>query len=89
MTQRRGDFQVIPAVGEPPAPVSQGGSEMGKQSKLAQEEVTNGSGAPLLQPSKYKVFLYFYCWCYRSIVRFSPYGQFLYQILPTECSGTF
>ena len=44
VTQRRGDFQVGPAAGEPPAPVSHGGSEMGKRSELAQEEVSNGSG---------------------------------------------
>lgn len=44
MSQRRGDFQVGPAAGEPPAPVPHGGSEMGKRSKLAQEEVSDGSG---------------------------------------------
>lgn len=44
VTQRWGDFQVAPAAGEPPAPTSHGGSEMGKRSKLAQEEVSNGSG---------------------------------------------
>lgn len=44
VTQRRRDFQVSRAAGEPPAPVSHGGSEMGKQSKLAQEEVSRRSG---------------------------------------------
>lgn len=44
MTQRRGGFQVVPAAGEPTAPTSRGGSEMGKRRKLAQEEVSSGSG---------------------------------------------
>lgn len=44
VTQRREDSQVSPASGELPAPVSHGGSEMGKQSKQAQEEDSSGSG---------------------------------------------
>lgn len=39
--------------------------------------------------SGYKVFLYFDCWCHHSIVIFYRYSQFLYQILPVKCSGTF
>lgn len=44
MTQRRGDFQVGLAAGEPAAPTSRGGSEMGKRRELVQEEVSSGSG---------------------------------------------